>query len=118
MELKIRRGKTNQENQDILANYLVKSRNHKVIYLGQNLPFQDICEVYKVYQPEYMMTIATSNPNQDTIQAYINQIGQKFSETTVFLSGYQIVGQDLNMPKNAVLIHKIEDLVEQLDNLS
>lgn len=102
----------------LFANYLVKSRNHKVIYLGQNLPFQDLCEVYKVYQPHYIMTIATSHPSQDIIQTYIDQLAQKFSDASIFLSGYQIIGQDLNIPSNATLIHKIEDLVEQIDSLS
>ncbi len=101
----------------LFANYLVKSRNHKVVYLGQSLPLQDLFEVYKVYQPEYIMTIATSSPSQNTVQEYIDQLAQKFSESKILLSGYQIIGQDLQVPANAMLIYKIEDLVDYLDNL-
>jgi methanogenic corrinoid protein MtbC1 len=101
----------------LFACYLVKSRHHKVIYLGQSLPLQDLYEVYKVYQPNYLMTVATSHPNQDNVQTYIDQLSQKFSDAKIFLSGYQIVGQDLNIPDNAMLIHKINDLVEYIENL-
>lgn len=102
----------------LFANYLVKSRNQKAIYLGQSLSLHDLYEVYAIYQPQYIMTIATSNPSQDTIQTYIDQLAQKFSKAKILLSGYQIIGQDLCIPSNMVLIHKIEDLVEYLDNLT
>lgn len=102
----------------LFAYYLVKTRNHKVIYLGQSLPLQDLHEVYKFYQPDYMMTIATSSPSQDTIQGYLDQLSQKFPDSKILLSGYQIVGQDLNIPSNGILIHKIDDLIEYIENLS
>jgi len=102
----------------LFAQYLIKSRNHKTIYLGQSLPLQDLHEVFSVYQPECIITIATTHPSQSTIQAYINQLSQKFPQTKICLSGYQIIGQDLEIPDNCTLLYKMNDLIEFIDNMA
>jgi MerR family transcriptional regulator, light-induced transcriptional regulator len=101
----------------LFACYLAKSRHHQVIYLGQSTPFQDIVEVYKLHQPQYLMFVATSMPGQDDIQNYINQVCARFEQATVLMTGFQVVGQDLEVPSNGRLIHKIDDLIDLLDDL-
>ncbi len=101
----------------LFAHYLIKVRHHQVIYLGQNLPFQDLHQVYQVHKPEYIITIATSHPSQNTIQGYIEQLSQKFPDAKILLSGYQIIGQDLHIPANCQLIYKITDLLELIEDI-
>ena len=101
----------------LFAYYLAKSRGHKVIYLGQSLPLQDVFEVGKIHQPNFIVTIATSNPNQDEIEGYLLQLATKFPEAKLLLSGHQIIGQDLKLPENAILIHKINDLILLINDL-
>lgn len=95
----------------LFACFIIKSRNNRVIYLGQSLPFQDLVEAHKIHQPEYIVTIITSTPGQDAIQEYVTKTCNKFPNSKVLLSGYQIVGQDLKVPENGIIINKIEDLI-------
>lgn len=92
--------------------YIVKSRNHRVIYLGQSLPFHDLIEAYNIHKPDYIMTVVTSTPGQDEIQEFVNRLFTKFPESNILLSGYQIVGQDLEIGENAFIMNKIEDLID------
>ncbi|NJL13748.1 MAG: MerR family transcriptional regulator [Microscillaceae bacterium] len=100
----------------LFASFIIKSRNHKVIYLGQSLPFQDLVEVYKIHRPDTVMSIITSTPGQDIIQEYIEKVCEKLPEAKILLSGYQVVGQDLRLPSNARIFNKIEDLVTYVEN--
>lgn len=99
----------------LFACYIIKSRNHRVVYLGQSLPFQDLVEAYKIHKPEYIMTVITSTPGQDAIQDYVGKLTNKFKDTNILLSGYQIVGQDLDVSDNGLVINKIEDLIAFVD---
>ncbi|MDX2306069.1 MAG: MerR family transcriptional regulator [Microscillaceae bacterium] len=95
----------------LFCSYIIKSRNHKVIYLGQSLPMQDLQEAVKIHKPENIITIITSTPGQDLIQEYIDRLSTKFPQAKILLSGYQIIGQDITLPDNGVIFNKIEDLI-------
>lgn len=99
----------------LFANYIIKTRNHKVIYLGQSLPFVDLENVCQIHQPEFIMTIITAAPIEEGMQNYINKISEKFPNSTILMSGYKIVGQDWKTPDNVVLINKIEDLISLVE---
>jgi DNA-binding transcriptional MerR regulator len=101
----------------LFACYLVKSRGHRAIYLGQSLPMEDLKEVYTTYQPHYLMFVATTSPTQDQIQGYIDALCGQFLQARILLTGYQVIGQDLHIPANGEIIHKIEDLVAFIENL-
>ncbi|MCU0443716.1 MAG: MerR family transcriptional regulator [Microscillaceae bacterium] len=100
----------------LFASYLIKTRNHRVIYLGQSLPFQDLSEVYKIHKPKFLMTIITSHPGQDQIEEYLAMVAKEFPQSTLLVTGYQVVGQDFDLPSNVVLINKIEDLITFVEN--
>lgn len=96
----------------LFSSYIIKSRGNKSIYLGQTLPFNDLVAANKIHEPQYILTIATTNPSQESIQEYLDKLGQAFPNQHLLLSGYQIVAQDLDIPENATVINKIEDLID------
>ena len=95
----------------LFSSYIIKSRNHKVIYLGQSLPLQDLQEAYNMHRPDYIMTVVTSTPGQDLIQEYVDRLASKFPDAELLFSGYQVIGQDIDVPSNGVIFNKIEDLI-------
>jgi len=97
--------------------YLIKARGNKVIYLGQSLPLNDLYEVNQVHKADFIMSIITSTPGTEDIQSYVDLLGQKFPDTTILLSGYQVVGQDLRVAKNIHIINQIQDMIVALDEL-
>jgi MerR family transcriptional regulator, light-induced transcriptional regulator len=98
----------------LFANYIVRSRNHKSIYLGQTLPFNELIFAYDVHKPDYIFTSITSVPSNEEVQNYIDKICDKFPNSTILLTGYQVVGQDLKIKSNAIVINKLDDLIAVL----
>jgi methanogenic corrinoid protein MtbC1 len=102
----------------LFASYLVKSKGHKVIYLGQSTPNDDLLAVYKLHQPEYLLTVITTSPSSEYVQEYINALSERFDQAQILVTGYQVLGQDLTFPTNVVqmsYIRDIKDLLEELD---
>lgn len=101
----------------LFAAFLIKGKGHKVIYLGQNTPKEDLKLVYKLHNPEYIMTVITTSPNSQEVQCYIDQLASLFKDSDIIISGYQIVGQDLKMPKNVKALHYIRQIKEYLEEI-
>lgn len=101
----------------LFAAYLIKLKGHKVIYLGQNTPNEDLLTVYRLHQPDYLMTVITTSPSSENIQEYINLLSERFSQSKILLTGYQVVGQDLNFPENVKVMNYIRSIIEFLTEL-
>jgi DNA-binding transcriptional MerR regulator len=102
----------------LFASYIIRSRGHRCIYLGQSLPISDVHEAYKIYNPQYLLTICTTTPNQSEIQGYLETMGKLFKESQILLTGYQVVGQDLNLADNMEIIPDISRLVNLVEEVS
>ena len=95
----------------LFANYIIRARYNKVIYLGQNLPFSELVFAYNIHRPDFIFTSLTSSPSNHEVQPYVNRLIKAFSDSHLLLTGYQVVGQDIDLPENATVINQIEDLI-------
>ncbi len=102
----------------LFAAYLIKNKGHKVIYLGQSTPNEDLLAVYKLHQPEFLLTVITSSPNIDSVQSYIDDLAGQFENSRILITGYQVIGQDLEMPSNVTQLDYIRDIKIMLDEMS
>ena len=98
----------------LFASYLIRARNHRVIYLGQTLPFQELVFAYEVHKPDYIFTAITSSPPNDEIQSYVTRLCKQFPNCHLLLTGYQVIGQDIQTEANGTIINKIDDLLSLL----
>lgn len=96
----------------LFAAYIIKAQGHRVIYLGQNTPEEDLKVVHRLHNPQYLVTIVTTSPPQEDIQEYLNSLSQTFPTSEIIVSGYQIVGQDLQFPHNIRAFHYIRQFRE------
>jgi MerR family transcriptional regulator, light-induced transcriptional regulator len=96
----------------LFANYIIRARNHQTVYLGQSLPFNEIEFAYNIHKPDYIFTAITSVPSGNEIQPYINKLAERFKDTTIFMTGYQVVGQDVIAPVNVKIIANVCQLIE------
>lgn len=101
----------------LFAAFLIKNRGHRVIYLGQNTPSDDLWSVYKLHKPEFLLTVITTSPSSEYIQEYLSKLAERFADCQIIVSGYQIVGQDLKLPKNIKAMHYIRQLKDQLEEI-
>lgn len=101
----------------LFAAYLIKLKGHKVFYLGQSTPRADLELVYKMHKPDYLMTVITTSPGSEQVQAYVDDLCHKYEQAQIILSGYQILGQDLKFPQNAKVMNYIRNIKEYLDEM-
>uniref|UniRef100_UPI004048D944 MerR family transcriptional regulator n=1 Tax=Algoriphagus sp. TaxID=1872435 RepID=UPI004048D944 len=101
----------------LFASYLIKSKGHKVIYLGQSTPNDDLLSVFKLHQPEYLLTVITTSPSSEYVQEYINALADRFASAQILVTGYQVLGQDLRFPENVSQMSYIRDIKDLLEEL-
>ncbi|MHA7099382.1 DNA-binding transcriptional MerR regulator [Roseivirga pacifica] len=99
----------------LFASYLIQSRKNRVIYLGQNMPFEDLEAAYQVHKPDYLLTVMTSKPNGFSAQDYVSKLSEAFPETEILLSGSQVIGEDLSIPENITQIANPHILVSFIE---
>ena len=100
----------------LFANYMIRARNHRVIYLGQSLPLAELAFAYNLHKPDYIFTMITTAPSSDDVQTYVNRLASEFPSSKILLTGYQVVGQDIETASNVVIINKIDDLLEEISD--
>ncbi len=99
----------------LFASYIVKVRQNRAIYFGQNLPFDDVVTIYGILNPEYIVTVITTSPPANQVQDYVNRLAISFPQATILLSGYQVLSQDINLAANVTVFHRIEHMIDFVD---
>jgi DNA-binding transcriptional MerR regulator len=100
----------------LFGNYIIRSRQNKVVYLGQSLPFNELIFAHKMHKPDYIFTVITAVPGQDEIQRYVYRLAKEFPTTKILLAGFQVVGQDIDCPDNVEVMTQIKYLMEIASN--
>lgn len=101
----------------LFASYLIKSRGHRVIYLGQSTPNDDLLAVYRIHQPDFLLTVITTSPSSEYVQNYIDALADRFSNSKIIVSGYQVIGQDIKLPANVLQMNYIRDIKQFLEDI-
>ncbi|GGD65846.1 MerR family transcriptional regulator [Emticicia aquatilis] len=96
----------------LFANFILRARHNKVIYLGQSMPFSELQFICQHHKPDCLFTVITSTPGQDEIQQYVNKLGDSFPDVKILLTGYQVIAQGLDLPKNAEVVNNVRQLME------
>ncbi|MFT4856842.1 MAG: DNA-binding transcriptional MerR regulator [Algoriphagus sp.] len=101
----------------LFASFLIKNKGHKVIYLGQNTPNEDLKHVYNIHNPEFLLTVITTSPSSEFAQDYVNGLADRFKESQLLVTGYQVIGQDLKFDANVRQLNYIRDIKDFLEEL-
>jgi MerR family transcriptional regulator, light-induced transcriptional regulator len=106
-----------QELSLLFMHYIVKSRRHQVIYLGQDISLDDLRDACTVHRPDYLFTLINEPFYKMTVQQYVDKLSVQFSETTILLSGYQVLAKEFDLPHNCQLLNSLDDTIEFIDQL-
>lgn len=95
--------------------YLIQKRGHKVIYLGQMVPFEDIMLLSELQNPDVLFTIFTSCPKSISVEDYIEKLVLNFNEKKIFVSGLQFKMNQITLPTQVTLIDGYETFKREVD---
>lgn len=92
--------------------YIIKARKNKVLYFGQNLPFEDLKSIYNHHKPDYILTIFTTKPPANQVDDYVEKLAETFSEAKILLSGYQVIGKNFKNIDNIRMFTRIDHIIQ------
>jgi len=98
--------------------YIIKARRNKVVYFGQNLPFDDLKSIYEVHNPDYILTIVTTSPPASEVRDYVDRLSQTFPEAEILLSGYQVIGQKIKSKDNVKVFTRIDHIIQFVEEMN
>lgn len=98
--------------------YIIKARRNKVVYFGQNLPFDDLRSIYDVHEPDYILTIITTSPPADEVKDYVKKLSRSFPEAEILLSGYQVIGQQIKSHDNVKVFTRIDHIIQFVEEMN
>lgn len=96
----------------LYMNYIIRSHNLPVVYLGQHLPFEDLELTYEQCKPQYICTVLTSMPERDKVQSYLYKISERFSNSVIYVCGQQVQQEDLIFPENVRHISMMNQFID------
>jgi DNA-binding transcriptional MerR regulator len=96
----------------LFMHYLLRVRNHHVMYLGQNLPLKDLEAANNYYKADFLVTVLTSFPERDHVQGYINALADTFPYAQILAYGYQLEQENLHIPANIKKLERITNFIE------
>lgn len=102
----------------LFHNYLIRKAGHKVIYLGQNVPFNNMVEVTKIRKPEYILTYFVSAIPQKELPDFFQVMSEALKDKKILVSGLQIREFEYKLAENMIPIKNAEELKEFLKSIS
>ena len=105
------------ESHDIslmFANYIIKAKGYETIYLGQDVPYENIKSVIKETKPHFFLTFFTVSQNLKELYADIKKNLDLPSSTTFLISGNAAITAYLNTKLKLQVMSSPTDLVAHL----
>lgn len=100
----------NHELSKLYLHYILKKRGLETINLGSNIPLSDVIEANKIFNPHYIFTIINDSFASASIQDYINKMSEYMPDAEIILSGYQVINQNIDKPKNCKVVSGLNDI--------
>jgi DNA-binding transcriptional MerR regulator len=100
----------------LFASYLIRARQHSVVYLGQSLPFDELCLAYEIHQPDYVFSVFTTEPSQDILPAYVANLDKMLPDAKIMLTGYNVLHSAEPLPTRIQLIGDFTTLIELIES--
>ena len=94
----------------LFYSYLLKSRGEKVVYLGQSVPFEDLKQVVKIHDPDFLLTSFISPLALDDYKDYVNKLNTNFPSLSVLLTGAYALGNKIENLENVHVLTNMDDL--------
>lgn len=101
----------------LFSNYLIRSRGHKAVYLGQSVPMSDLPQIREIYKPDYFYCVATTTPSDMTIQEYVDGLKKTLPEEEIWLSGREVITKSPAMPDKFRVIMDFQEVIREIEKL-
>ena len=89
--------------------YLLKKRGHRITYLGQSVPFEDLHTIVKIRPCDYILTSFSSSITGVDVSEYIRKLALSFKPQGILFSTYEGDKVASDLPSNVKRIKNATD---------
>ena len=97
--------------------YLIKKNAHKVVYLGEAVPFEALVEIADVRNIDFLFTSLTTSLSNYGTNTHIERLIKQFKQQRIFITGFQTQNINLQLPDNVKIIKNVSDFKIELSDL-
>jgi DNA-binding transcriptional MerR regulator len=106
-----------QELTLLFVQYLLRTRQLKVVYLGANTSLNDLRDACQPLRPDFVFTILQEPLTRQTIQSYVDHTAQVVGQSQLLLTGAQLFINYVKLPANSRVLNGLADTMQFVDNL-
>lgn len=98
--------------------YLLKVRGINIIYLGADVPIEELEYVCKIKHPDFLYSHLTSIPARFNLDKFMLQLRSRINTTPLVMSGRVINQYGKKIPEGIHMKRSIEEVLQQLTGTS
>lgn len=102
----------------LFYSYLIKRRGHKVIYLGQKVPLDNLQHIASVRKPDFFLTTYTTGISPDKMKKHLYYLSESFPRQKIFFTGYQTSVLNGKLAENLKKIDSAEHFCSIMDSIN
>lgn len=95
----------------LIANFMLRSKSVKVIYLGENVPIKNLYQVAENVKPTHYLTFAVRQNQQKMFNKYLTEMKNRFGDPNVFICCDTSFGEKLNLSDNQHAITSFDSFI-------
>lgn len=98
----------------LLSDYLIRSKGYRTIYLGQNVPADNLTQLISATKPSYLLTLYVARQDQQSLEQDMYRIATQNKNLQVLVGGTPSLLQQIRKAKNITLLTSPADLMDLL----
>lgn len=88
----------------LMAKYILRNAGKQVIYLGQQVPFENVKSTVEQTRPSQILFFMIQLHPLEEMQKYLDLVSAEFRDQKIFVAGLPYIFSKLNVPKNMMFI--------------
>jgi methanogenic corrinoid protein MtbC1 len=93
----------------LIANYCLRAKGLKVVYLGENIPVENLFEVAENVKATHYLTFLVKQFQETSFNDYLDKMSLKFGDPKIYICGNDSLAETLNLSPNQQLLTNFED---------
>ncbi len=102
----------------IYYHYIIRKHQHKVIYLGETVPFDGLVEISKTKKIDYIVTSMVKTIADNAALEYFTRLSEQFKDSGIFLTCLRAKDLNIKLPENITLINNVYQFKEEIEKFS
>lgn len=99
----------------LFTQYILLKNGHQVVYLGQNVPFNDLSSINHIRKPDYLVTSIINPMTPVNLKNYAYKLSTQFDELTILIFGQSFTLPAKDTPENITHLPHVDALNQYLE---